>query len=139
MKVKNEFSPESDFLTEALEKLKNLSENFVHKVKEDYIPIMKELVRNLLVTDEGLTFGLEVDILDKKTLVDFAKKYIVNGSNEIVAMKVIEEDAILIYLAYSYDRQLLPPSDNNYLIIKSNSLDSDVEDLFNNSDLIILK
>ena len=54
-------------------------------------------------------------------------------------MKVIEEDAILIYLAYSYDRQLLPPSDNNYLIIKSNSLDSDVEDLFNNSDLIILK
>ena len=139
MKVKNEFSPESVFLTEALEKLKNLSENFVHKVKEDYIPIMKELVRNLLVTDEGLTFGLEVDILDKKTLVDFAKKYIVNGSNEIVAMKVIEEDAILIYLAYSYDRQLLPPSDNNYLIIKSNSLDSDVEDLFNNSDLIILK
>ena len=139
MKVKNEFSPESDFLTEALEKLKNLSENFVHKVKEDYIPIMKELVRNLLITDEGLTFGMEVDILDKKTLVDFAKKYIVNGSNEIVAMKVIEEDAILIYLAYSYDRQLLPPSDNNYLIIKSNSLDSDVEDLFNNSDLIILK
>ena len=139
MKVKNEFSPESDFLTEALEKLKNLSENFVHKVKEDYIPIMKELVRNLLVTDEGLTFGLEVDILDKKTLVDFAKKYIVKGCNEIVAMKVIEEDAILIYLAYSYDRQLLPPSDNNYLIIKSNSLDSDVEDLFNNSDLIILK
>ena len=73
------------------------------------------------------------------TLVDFAKKYIVNGSNEIVAIRSKEADGYFIYLAYSQDRELIEIDKNRYLIIKAKQLADDVNQLFNESELIILK
>ena len=88
---------------------------------------------------KGIAFGKEVDVLDMPTLVDFAKKYIVKSSNETVAMKVMQDDCYFIYLAYSKDRQLLPTQDNKYVIIKAQTLAKEVEELFAESELVILK
>lgn len=111
----------------------------VSEVQEEYMPLLEDLVKNFTGAMKGVAFGKEVDILDMPTLVTFAKKYIVPKGNEIVALKVKQADCYFIYLAYSRYRQLLSIADNKYLIIKAQTLAKEVEDLFVESELIILK
>lgn len=124
---------------EAINKLVEYGGKIVDKVQTEYMPLLNDLVKNLTGEMKGVAFGKEVGMLDMSTLVGFAKKYIVPKSNEIVAMKVKQPDCNLIYLAYSRDRQLLPNADNKYLIIKAQTLTKEVEELFVESELVILK
>ena len=109
------------------------------KIKEEYVPLLDELIKNLTGETKGIAFGKTTELLDMKTLVSMAKQYVTPNSNEIVALRTKEDDGYIIYLAYSKDRQLLPTEDNNYLIIKADALDKDVEALFEESELVILK
>lgn len=111
----------------------------VDEVKKEYIPLLDDFVKNLKGDIKGVALGKELDVLDMQTLVTLAKKYIVSDSNEIVAVKTKQEDGYFIYLAYSKDRKLLPIANNKYLIIKAQALEKEVEDLFAESELIILK
>lgn len=124
---------------EAISQLIQVGCKIESDLRTEYLPLLQDLVKNLTGEMKGIAFGKEVDILDMPTFVDFAKKYIVPTSNEIVAIKVKQDECFFIYIAYSKDRQLIPTSDNKYVIIKARSLDRQVEDLFNESDLIILK
>lgn len=124
---------------DAIKRLKEYGEKIVVKVKDEYMPLLEGMVKNLTGEMKGIAFGKEVETLDMPTLVSFAKQYIVSSSNEIVVMKVTQEDGFYIYMAYSKDRQLLSTSDNKYLIIKAQGLSQDVEDLFKESEIIILK
>lgn len=109
------------------------------KIKEEYVPLLDELIKNLTGETKGIAFGKTTGLLDMETLVSMAKQYITSKSNEIVALRTKEDDGYIIYLAYAKDRQLLPTKDNNYLIIKADALDKDVEALFEESELVILK
>ena len=111
----------------------------VDEVKKEYVPLLDDFVKNLKGDIKGVALGKEVDVLDMQALVSFAKNYIVSESNEIVAMKTKQEDGYFIYLAYSKDRKLLPVANNKYLIIKAQALAKEVEDMFAESELIILK
>lgn len=124
---------------EAIGRLVEYGGKIVDEVQKEFMPLLEDLVKNFTGEMKGLAFGKEVGMLDMPTLVDFAKKYIVAKSNEIVAMKVKQTDCYFIYLAYSKDRQLLPTADNKYVIIKAQTLAKEVEDLFLESELVILK
>lgn len=124
---------------EAIGQLIEYGGKVVDEVQKEYMPLLEDLVKNFTGEIKGLAFGKEVDMLDMSTLVSFAKKYIVQNSNEIVAMKVKQDDSCFIYLAYSKDRQLLPTTDNKYIIIKAQTLSKEVEELFVESELVILK
>lgn len=126
-------------LEEAISQLAEYGAKVVDEVRKEYMPLLEDLVNNLTGKMKGFAFGKEVEVLDMQTLVGMAKKYIVPKSNEIVAIKVKQEDGYFIYLAYSKDRELLPAAENKYVIIKAQSLAKEVEDLFAESELIILK
>ncbi len=126
-------------LEEAISQLAEYGAKVVDEVLKEYMPLLKDVVNNLTGQMKGFAFGKEVEVLDMQTLVGMAKKYIVPKSNEIVAIKVKQEDGCFIYLAYSRDRELLPAAENKYVIIKAQSLAKDVEDLFAESELVILK
>ena len=123
----------------AIEHLVEYGRKIVEDVKEEYMPILEDLVKNFTGEIKGVAFGKEVGRLDMPTLVSFAKTHIAPKSNEIVAMKVKQEDCYFIYLAYSKDRQLLPIADNKYVIIKAQALSNEVEALFVESELVIIK
>lgn len=129
----------SQMVEEAIERLVEHGGKIVDKVQKDFLPLLQDLVKNFTGELKGIAFGKEVDILDMATLVSMAKKYIVANSNEIVAMKVKQTDGYFIYLAYSKDRKLLPTTDNKYVIIKAQTLAKEVENLFAESELLILK
>lgn len=124
---------------EAIGRLVEYGGKIVDEVQKEYMPLLEDLVKNFTGEMKGVAFGKEVGMLDMPTLVSFAKKYIVPKSNEIVAMKVKQADCYYVYLAYSKDRQLLPTTDNKYVIIKAQTLAKEVEDIFAESELVILK
>jgi len=124
---------------EALELLKQNADELLSKVKADVTPVLEGMIKNLTGKLKGIAYGKEVELLDLATLVGFAKEHIVKNSNEIVVMRVNEEACSYIYLAYSRDRELLPSEDNRYLIIKAQALSTEVNNLFKDSELIILK
>ena len=124
---------------EALSFLKQNAGELLSKVTTDVTPVLEGMIKNLTGELKGIAYGKEVDQLDMTTLVAFAKEYIVKNSNEIVVMRVKEENSVFIYLAYSRNRELLPNDVNRYLIIKAQSLAPVVEDLFKESELVILK
>ena len=126
-------------IEQGVEILRKKGEDIIHEVTEEYLPLVEDFIKNMTGEIQGKAFGKEVDVLDMVTLVDFAKKYIVNGSNEIVAIRSKEADGYFIYLAYSQDRELIEMDKNRYLIIKAKQLADDVNQLFNESELIILK
>ena len=127
------------FVEDAISRLAEYGGKMVNEIKNEYMPLFGDMVKNFTGEIKGIALGKEVDMLDMPTLVAFAKKYKVSDSNEIVAMKVKQQDGYFIYLTYSRDRQLLPIADNKYIIIKAQSLVKEVEDLFTESELIILK
>lgn len=127
------------FVEEAINYLVEQGRKKVDEVLKEYTPLLEDLVKNLTGEMKGVAFGKEVGMLDMPTLVKIARQYIVPKSNETIALKVQQSDCYFIYLAYSKDRQLLPTSDNKYVIIKAETLAKEVDDLFTKSELIILK
>ena len=125
--------------TEALEFLKKNAGELIKNVTADVTPVLEGMIQNLTGELKGIAYGKEVELLDLATLVGFAKEHIVKNSNEIVVMRVKEETCYYIYLAYSRDRELLPSDTNRYLIIKAQALAPEVDNLFKDSELIILK
>ena len=119
--------------------LEEYGDKVLNKIKEEYVPLLDELIKNLTGETKGIAFGKTTGLLDMETLVSMAKQYITPKSNEIIALRTKEDDGYIIYLAYAKDRQLLPTQDNYYLIIKADELDKDVAALFEESELVILK
>lgn len=126
-------------IQKAINYLSEMGGKALEHVKKEYVPLLGTMVQNLTGELKGVVFGKEVDELDMTTLVNFAKRYIVSNSNEIVALKSVQNDGVFIYLTYAKDKQLLPISSNKYLVIKAKSLAIDVEELFVESELVILK
>lgn len=81
----------------------------------------------------------EVEILNSQSLLDFAKKHMVSGANEVYAMKKQKKTACFVYLAYGKDRNLFEKEQNKHVIIKASALTADVLGLFEESELVILK
>ena len=121
----------------AIELLKDLGKELI--VKNDYAPLLNDFIKNMSGEIKGIAVGKEVEVLDMNTLVEFSKKYIVANCNVIVAINTMKDGESYVYLAYSKDRNLLPIENNKYLIIKAKSLSKEVESLFEESSLVILK
>lgn len=126
-------------ITAGIEILKRKGREIINEVKKEYLPLVDVFIKNLTGEIKDKAFGKEVDILDMGTIIDFAKEYIVDGSNEIVAIRKKEADGWFLYMAYSRDRELIDVEKNNFLIIKANSLAEDVYNMFEESELVILK
>ncbi|MCR5180059.1 MAG: hypothetical protein K6C30_02425 [Bacteroidaceae bacterium] len=129
----------STLVEDAVNCVKEYGSKLLSKAQKEFLPLMEDFIKNIKGDIKGTALGKEVETLDLATLVAFAKKYIVPGCNEIVAMKMQETDATIIYLSYSKDRQLLPADQNRYLIIKAKQLAADISELFNESEIVILK
>lgn len=128
-----------EMVLSALEELAKYAKDKIEEVASEYVPLLEDFVKNMSGEIKGIAFGKEVDQLDMSTLVGFAKTYIVPNCNEVVAIKKESADCTYIYLSYSKDRQLLPTTNNKYLVIKTKSLSKDVVELFADSKIVILK
>lgn len=129
-------------IEEAIPRIKEFVTTGIEKIGEagkDLLPIITMMIEDLTGKNQGRVYGKEVETLDMPTLVEFTKKYVPAGSNEVVAIRKQEADGYIIFLAYSKDKQLLPVKDNHHLIIKAGNLAEEVAALFSESEIIIIK
>lgn len=134
----------SESLKQILEMLRDALEPIIRdkieevkvKIKDEYIPKLKKFVEDILKS-KNVKYE-SVDVLSKSDLISLIRLNRVNGSDGVAAFKQQKDEKMFVYLAYCKDRELLPEETNCYIVIEANSLNDDVNELFNESDLIIL-
>lgn len=134
----------SESLKQILEMLRDAFEPIIRdkieevkvKIKDEYIPKLKEFVEDILKS-KNVKYE-SVDVLSKSDLISLIRLNRVNGSDGVAAFKQQKDEKMFVYLAYCKDRDLLPEETNCYIVIEANFLNDDVNELFNESDLIIL-
>ena len=113
------------------------------EIKEHFQKSLMEFRKKISVTSVDNVTMYEIDTLTSSEMLKHAKAHIVKGANMVAAYKqegiVKDNNICLIHLAYGKGRELLPDNENHYIIIKANKLDKDVRNLFNESELVILK
>lgn len=81
----------------------------------------------------------EVELLNSSKLITFAKENIVPGANEVYAWKKQYKDGVYVNLAYGNEQNLLETDKNKFIIIKAEALTADLLNMFEESELVILK
>ncbi len=134
----------SESLKQILEMLRDALEPIIRdkieevkvKIKDEYIPKLKKFLEDILKS-KNVKYE-SVDVLSKSDLISLIRLNRVNGSDGVAAFKQQKDEKMFVYLAYCKDRDLLPEETNCYIVIEANFLNDDVNELFNESDLIIL-
>ena len=118
-------------------------ENAKKEIKEHFQKSFLEFRKKINATSVDNVTMYEVETLTSTEMLKHAKAHIVKGANMVAAYKqeglIKDKKVYLINFAYGKDRALLEDKDNHYVIIKANMLDNDVDNLFKESELVILK
>lgn len=122
---------------ELLDTVKKKIDEVLPKIKKDMIPTIKKFVKDLLSSKS--TTAMAVDSLTLPELLQVARKNIVAGANGFVVFRAEKDGKCFVYLANCKDRELLDETINKYVIIQADSLSKEVEELFGETDLIILQ
>lgn len=134
------FELKVQLVEELLPYVKEQAEKVFKDLKKEMIPVMKDLVDSFKDGNRKTdTIMIQETLLNKEKLISIAKKNIVSGATEVVAYKTSKADSFIIYLAYSKEKELLPVEQNRYVIIKAEAVSGDINSLFGENKLIILK
>ncbi len=134
------FELKVQLVEELLPYVKEQAEKVFKDLKKEMIPVMRDLVDSFKDGNRKTdTIMIQETLLNKEKLISIAKKNIVSGATEVVAYKTSKADSFIIYLAYSKEKELLPVEQNRYVIIKAEAVSGDINSLFGENKLIILK
>lgn len=134
------FELKVQLVEELLPYVKEQAEKVFKDLKKEMIPVMRDLVDSFKDGNRKTdTIMIQETLLNKEKLISIAKKNIVSGATEVVAYKTSKADSFIVYLAYSKEKELLPVEQNRYVIIKAEAVSGDINSLFGENKLIILK
>ena len=134
------FELKVQLVEELLPYMKEQAEKVFKDLKKEMIPVMRDLVDSFKDGNRKTdTIMIQETLLNKEKLISIAKKNIVSGATEVVAYKTSKADSFIVYLAYSTEKELLPVEQNRYVIIKAEAVSCDINSLFGENKLIILK
>ena len=134
------FELKVQLVEELLPYVKEQAEKVFKDLKKEMISVMRDLVDSFKDGNRKTdTIMIQETLLNKEKLISIAKKNIVSGATEVVAYKTSKADSFIIYLAYSKEKELLPVEQNRYVIIKAEAVSGDINSLFGENKLIILK
>ena len=127
---------------------KNLFEEVGPVVIEEGKKAMDEIAKNTkeqvkefierLNTEVAVDYR-KVELLNSTKLIALAKENTVDGANEVYVWKKTYKNGMYIYLAYGKDQNLLEKDKNKFIILEAEALSADLLNMFEESELIILK
>lgn len=126
-------------LTDVFPLIMDEGSNLLSDIKNDTSDMFKKFIEKCQTDNIEYLVFKEEELLDSQKLLEYAKQYKVEGANEVYVWKIKKADALYIYLAYGKDKELIKKEQNKFLIIKVEALKTDVINLFNESELVILK
>lgn len=81
----------------------------------------------------------EEEMFNSSKLIKLAKENIVKGSNEVYVWKKTYNNGVYINIAYGINNDLLEDDKNKFIIVKVEALSADLLNMFEESELVILK
>lgn len=127
---------------------KNLFEEVGPVVIEEGKKAMDEIAKNTkeqvkefierLNTEVAVDYR-KVELLNSTKLIALAKENTVDGANEVYVWKKTYKNGMYINLAYGKDQNLLEKDKNKFIILEAEALSADLLNMFEESELIILK
>ena len=125
---------------------KNLFEEVGPVVIEEGKKAMDEIAKNTkeqvkefierLNTEVAVDY-IKVELLNSTKLIALAKENTVDGANEVYVWKKTYKNGMYINLAYGKDQNLLEK--DKFIILEAEALSADLLNMFEESELIILK
>ena len=125
-----------EFLEPLWEELKPMLKEFATEVAKEELPQLKQFVGDLLKS-KNIKYEY-LDELTKSDMIKLIRLNKVNGSDGVAAFKQTKDAKTIIYCAYCKGSDLIPENNNCYIVVDAQKLNKDVEELFAESDLIIL-
>lgn len=128
----------------ALEYLKKIAKEFgeqtIQDMKEGTFDV-REKVTHLLNPElaKADIQTVEMEILNKAKLVQTLKEEMVAGSDEVAAFLRKGKEKNYLYTAYLKNKELIPVENNKYFIFVADFIARDLESLFDNNELIVLR
>lgn len=127
---------------EAWPEVVQASNEFKQGVTEDCKKEWSDFIKgitNVFSYDNVRIVRIQDKDLDLNKLSKVIRENIVESSNEVYALKKAKDDQICIYLAYGRNGEMLDKESNCYVVLVTKSLKEDVLNLFNESELVIIK
>ena len=79
------------------------------------------------------------DKIDSSALISIIKEHKVEGSNECYVWKKQVGDKLFLYVSYGKDQDLIAKENNLFIVLQADSLSEDLQNMFEESELVILK
>ena len=102
------------------------------------LPYQIHLLIERLNTEVAVDY-IKVELLNSTKLIALAKENTVDGANEVYVWKKTYKNGMYINLAYGKDQNLLEKDKNKFIILEAEALSADLLNMFEESELIILK
>ena len=109
----------------------------IEKKKKNTKEQVKEFIERL--NTEVAVDYIKVELLNSTKLIALAKENTVDGANEVYVWKKTYKNGMYINLAYGKDQNLLEKDKNKFIILEAEALSADLLNMFEESELIILK
>lgn len=126
-----------EHLPELLDSAKEHIKETLPKIRTEMIPTITKFVKNL--SNSKSTTAHVVETLTMQELLSIARGNIVEGANGFAVFKAMKDKKSFVYMANCKNQELLDETINKYAIIQADVLSKEVEELFEETDLIILQ
>lgn len=111
----------------------------IGEIAENTREQVNEFIEELNTEKEVDVDFREIELLNSSKLITLAKENIVDGANEVYVWKKAYKSGMYINLAYGKDQELLEKDKNKFIILKAEALSADLLNMFEESELVILK
>lgn len=111
----------------------------IGEIAENTKEQVNEFIEELNTEKEVDVDFREIELLNSSKLITLAKENIVDGANEVYVWKKAYKSCMYINLAYGKDQELLEKDKNKFIILKAEALSADLLNMFEESELVILK
>ena len=115
------------------------SKKAIGEIAENTKEQVNEFIEELNTEKEVDVDFREIELLNSSKLITLAKENIVDGANEVYVWKKAYKSGMYINLAYGKDQELLEKDKNKFIILKAEALSADLLNMFEESELVILK
>ena len=126
------------YVASLFEALREKSHQAENHVKTEWIPLIKQWIQDVKDMMDPNIKANRLALLSKDVFIGLCKQHRVAGSNGVAVYKEERKGKHYLYFAYLKDKELLPRDTNIYGVIEAENLADDVNNLFVESNLIIL-
>lgn len=110
-------------------------------VKSDFLEQLENfdsIVEKLSRESDNIIYE-KFDTIGTPALIAIIKEHKVEGSNECYVWKKQIENKLFLYISYGKDQNLITKENNLFIVLQADSLSEDLQNMFEESELVILK